>query len=69
VKHPVRSSVVQNASHLSTKPGDILQLIFGPLKAATTKACLNKIFNDYVVNVTHRKSILSDNGTEFASQI
>jgi len=39
-----------------------------PLKAATTKACLNKIVNDYVVNVTRPKCILSDNGTQFASK-
>jgi len=40
-----------------------------PLKAATTKACLNKIVNDYVVNVTALKCILSDSGTRFASKI
>jgi len=34
------------------------------LKAATTKACLNRI-----VNVTRPKCILSDNGTHFASKI
>jgi transposase InsO family protein len=39
-----------------------------PLKSATTKACLNKILNDYVVNVTHPKCILSDNGTQFTSK-
>ena len=39
-----------------------------PLKAATTKACLNKIVNDYVVNVTRPKCILSDNGTQFANK-
>jgi transposase InsO family protein len=40
-----------------------------PLKAGATKACQNKIWNDYVVNVTRPKCILSDNGTQFASQI
>jgi hypothetical protein len=40
-----------------------------PLKAATTKACLNKIVNDYVVKVTGLKCILNDNGTRFASKI
>jgi hypothetical protein len=39
-----------------------------PLKSATTKACLNKILNDYMVNVTHLKCILSDNGTQFTSK-
>jgi hypothetical protein len=39
-----------------------------PLKSATTNACLNKIINDYVVNVTRPKCILSDNGTQFASK-
>jgi hypothetical protein len=39
-----------------------------PLNAATKKACLNKILNDYVVNVTHPKGILSDNDTQFASK-
>ena len=40
-----------------------------PLKAATTKACLNKILNDNVVNVTSLKCIWSDNCTQFARQI
>jgi len=39
-----------------------------PLKAATTKACLNKVVNDYVVNVARPKCILSDNGTQFSSK-
>jgi len=39
-----------------------------PLKAATNKACLNKILNDDVVDVTRPKCILSDNGTQFASK-
>ena len=38
-----------------------------PLKAATTKASLNKILNDYVINVIHPKCILSDNGTQLVS--
>jgi len=38
-----------------------------PLKAATTKACLNKVENDYVVNVTRPKCILSGSGTHFSS--
>jgi len=40
-----------------------------PLKAATTKARLNKILNDYVVNLTRPKCILSESGTQFASKI
>ena len=40
---------------------------FYPLTAATIKAGLNKFLNDYVVNVTRRKRILSDSGTQFAS--
>jgi hypothetical protein len=40
-----------------------------PLKAATTKAWLNKILNDNVVNVTRLKCISIDNGTQFARQI
>jgi transposase InsO family protein len=39
-----------------------------PLKAAKTKACLSKILNDYVVNVTHPKCMLSDHGTQFTSK-
>jgi transposase InsO family protein len=38
-------------------------------KAAKIKACLNKILNHYVANVRRPKCILSDNGTQFASQI
>ena len=38
------------------------------LRAATTKACLNIIWNDYVVNVRRPKCILSDNGTRFDSK-
>jgi hypothetical protein len=40
-----------------------------PLKAATTKACLNKILNDYVVNVTQPKCLSCYSGTQLASQI
>jgi len=32
------------------------------------KACLNKVANDYVVNVKRPKCILSDNGTQFSSK-
>ena len=32
------------------------------MNAATTKASLNKFLNDYVINVTRNKCILSDNG-------
>ena len=39
------------------------------LEAATTKTCLNKILNENVVTVRRLKCILSDNGTQFASQI
>jgi len=39
-----------------------------PLKTATTKACLNKIVNDYVASVTRPKCILNDNGTQFANK-
>jgi len=38
------------------------------LKAATTKACLNKILNDDMVNVTRPKCNLGDKGTQFASK-
>jgi transposase InsO family protein len=37
------------------------------LKAATTRACLQKITTDYVKKVVRPKCILSDNGTQFAS--
>jgi hypothetical protein len=40
-----------------------------PLKAAATKACPNKTVNHYVLNGTHPKRILSDNGNKFATQI
>jgi len=33
-----------------------------PFKAATTKASPNRFLNDYVINVTRPKCILSDNG-------
>ena len=38
-----------------------------PLKAATTKACLNKLITHYFVKVTTPKLILSDNATQFSS--
>ena len=39
-----------------------------PLKAATITACLNKILNNYVVNVRRSEHILGDNGTQVASK-
>jgi hypothetical protein len=39
-----------------------------PLKSATTKACLNKILNDYVENIMCPKCIFSDSGTQFPSK-
>ena len=39
-----------------------------PLKAATIKACLHKILNDYVANVRRSENILGDNGTQVASK-
>jgi ribonuclease HI len=38
-----------------------------PLKAATTKACLNKLVNRYFEDVIKPKVILSDNGSQFRS--
>jgi len=38
-----------------------------PLKAATTKACLNKMTNHYFLHVVKPEVILSDNGTQFQS--
>ena len=38
-----------------------------PLKAATTKACLNKLINKYFVEVITPKINLSDNGSQFRS--
>jgi transposase InsO family protein len=38
-----------------------------PLKAATTKACLNKLTNHYFLHVVKPEVILSDNGTQFQS--
>ena len=40
-----------------------------PLKAATTRACLNKLVNHYLVEVIKPKVILSDNGTQFHSPL
>ena len=36
-----------------------------PLKAATTKACLNKLINKYFGEVIKPKIIMSDNGSQF----
>jgi hypothetical protein len=38
------------------------------LRAATTRACLNKLINHYFTQVIKPKCILSDNGTQFQSQ-
>jgi transposase InsO family protein len=38
-----------------------------PLKAATTKACLNKFINKYFVEAIKQKIIMSDNGSQFRS--
>jgi len=38
-----------------------------PLRAATTKACLNKLINKYFGDVIKPKCILSDNATQFRS--
>jgi hypothetical protein len=38
-----------------------------PLKSNTTRACRNKLLNDYFVNVIRPKAILSDNATQFRS--
>lgn len=38
-----------------------------PLKAATTKSCLNKLINHYFLHVIKPEVILSDNGTQFHS--
>jgi hypothetical protein len=40
-----------------------------PLRSATTKACLNKLLNHYLVNVIKPKTILSDNGSQFRSPV
>jgi transposase InsO family protein len=39
------------------------------LKAATAKACVNKMVGHYVANVIKPKRILSDNGIQFASSL
>ena len=38
-----------------------------PLRAATTKACLNKLTTDYFPHVIKPSCILSDHGTQFTS--
>jgi len=38
-----------------------------PLKAATTRACLNKLINKYFGEVIKPKIIMSDNGSQFQS--
>jgi hypothetical protein len=38
-----------------------------PLKAATTRACLNKLINHYFLHIIKPEVILSDNGTQFHS--
>jgi hypothetical protein len=38
-----------------------------PLKSNTTRACRNKLVNDYFVQVIKPKAILSDNATQFRS--
>ena len=38
-----------------------------PLKAATTRACLNKLTNHYFLHVVKPEVVLSDNGTQFRS--
>jgi len=38
-----------------------------PLKAATTRACLNKLINHYFLHVIKPEVILSDNGIQFHS--
>ncbi|PNF43992.1 hypothetical protein B7P43_G18368, partial [Cryptotermes secundus] len=40
-----------------------------PLRAATTKGCLKKITEHYLVNVVQPKITLSDHGTKFTSPI
>jgi transposase InsO family protein len=40
-----------------------------PLKTATTRACLNRLTNQYFVQVIKPKMILSDNGTQFQSPV
>jgi len=39
------------------------------LKSATTKACLNRLLNHYLVNVIKPEIILSDNGSQFRSPV
>jgi transposase InsO family protein len=40
-----------------------------PLKAATTRSCLNKLINHYFLEAIKPKVILSDNGTQFQSPL
>jgi hypothetical protein len=40
-----------------------------PLRAATTKACLNKLTTDYLPHVIKPSCILSDHGTEFVTNV
>jgi hypothetical protein len=40
-----------------------------PLRAATTRACLNKLTNHYFPNVIHPKCILNDHGSQFFSPL
>lgn len=37
------------------------------LKRATTRACINRLFNDYIVKIGKPKRVLSDNGSQFSS--
>jgi transposase InsO family protein len=94
VKFPNRAIIVEERSHLPTKPGSLCAIdLFGclpksrsgvkyilvcydvfskyvklyPLKAATTRACLNKLTNNYFLHIIKPEVILSDNGTQFHS--
>lgn len=40
-----------------------------PIKRAVTKICLDKLINDYFINVGIPKKILADNGTQFTSHL
>jgi transposase InsO family protein len=39
-----------------------------PLKSGTTKACLQKIADDYIPHVVKPETILSDHGTQYTSR-